>query len=319
MMEEIYSINMKTNNKFKYFLINFFILIFVTLEVIGQENRILFKLNNEIVTSIDLLNEINYLKSINNEYANSSDDITYNVAKNSIIREKIKEIEILNYVNEINIDEKILNNVIINNFNYLNIGSISEFNKYFLDRNINPSIIKKKLSIEILWNQIIFQKYKNQIKIDKDEIKKNLVNKKQQEFLLKEILFELNNGEKLKQKYNLIKKTINEKNFSQAVMLYSISNTSKNDGKIGWIKESTINKKILNKLKNVKIGSYSEPILVPGGFLILKIEDQREIKQNINLEFELNKVIEDKKNQQLNQFSNIYYNKVKKDIFINEL
>ena len=125
--------------------------------------------------------------------------------------------------------------------------------------------------------------------------------------------------EKLNQKYNLIKKTISERNFSQAALLYSVSDTSKNEGKIGWIKETTINKKILNKLKNIKIGNYSKPILVPGGFLILKIEDQREIKQNINLEFELNKVIEDKKNQQLNQFSNIYYNKVKKDIFINEL
>tara|TARA_Y100001970_G_C14180003_1_gene829278 strand:- start:567 stop:1490 length:924 start_codon:yes stop_codon:yes gene_type:complete len=305
--------------RFNHFLIQFFIFIFLTIEGLSQENKILFKLNNEIVTSIDLLNEINYLKSINNEYANASDDITYNVAKNSIIREKIKEIEILNYVNEINIDEKILNNVLMSNFGYLDIKSISEFNEYFLNRNINPSIIKKKLSIEILWNQIIFQKYNNQIKIDTNEIKKNLLNKKQREFLLKEILFELNDGEKLNQKYNLIKKTISERNFSQAALLYSVSDTSKNEGKIGWIKETTINKKILNKLNNVKIGDYSEPILVPGGFLILKIEDQREIKKNINLEVELNKVIDDKKNQQLNQFSNIYFNKVKKDIFINEL
>ncbi len=305
--------------RFKYFLINFFILIFFTLEGLSQENKILFKLNNEIVTSIDLLNEINYLKSINNEYVNTSDDVAYDIAKNSIIREKIKEIEILNYVDEISIDEKIMNNVIINNFKYLNIRSISEFNEYFLDRNINPSLIKKKLSIEILWNQIIFQKYNKQIKINIDEIKNNLLNKKQKEFLLKEILFELNNGEKLDQKYNLIKKTINEKNFSQAVLLYSISDTSKNDGKIGWIKETAINKKILNKLKNIEIGNYSKPILVPGGFLILKIEDQREIIEDINLEAELNKTIEKKKNQQLNQFSNIYFNKVKKNIFINEL
>ncbi len=305
--------------RFKYFLINFFIMIFLTVECLSQENKILFKLNNEIVTSIDLLNEVNYLKSINNEYRNASDNIAYNVAKNSIIREKIKEIEILNYVDEISIDENIINDVIISNFKFLDIRSISEFNEYFLNININPSLIKRKLSIEILWNQIIFQKYKNQIKIDIDEIKKNLLNKKQKEFLLKEILFELNNGEKVNQKYNLIKKTIDEKNFSQAVLLYSISDTSKNDGKIGWIKETAISKKILNKLKNIKTGNYSKPILVPGGFLILKIEDQREIKQDINLEVELNKIVEEKKNQQLNQFSNIYFNKVKKDIFINEL
>ncbi len=305
--------------KFKYFLINFFILIFFTTTGFCQENKILFKLNNEIITSVDLLNEINYLKSINNEYKNAKEDVAYNVAKNSIIREKIKEIEILNYVEEINIDKSILNNVIINNFKYLNIGSITDFDEYFLSKNINPSLIKKKLSIEILWNQIIFQKYNNQVKINVNEIKKNLLDKKQKEFLLREILFQLNDGEKLSKKYNLIENTINEKSFSQAVLLYSVSDTSKNDGKIGWIKETSISKKILDKIKNIEIGEYSKPILVPGGFLILKIEDQREIKQNINLEVELNKIIESQKNQQLNQFSNIYFNKVKKDIFINEL
>ena len=305
--------------KFKYFLINFFILIFFTTTGFCQENKILFKLNNEIITSVDLLNEINYLKSINNEYKNAKEDVAYNVAKNSIIREKIKEIEILNYVEEINIDKSILNNVIINNFKYLNIGSITDFDEYFLSKNINPSLIKKKLSIEILWNQIIFQKYNNQVKINVNEIKKNLLDKKQKEFLLREILFQLNDGEKLSKKYNLIENTINEKSFSQAVLLYSVSDTSKNDGKIGWIKETSISKKILDKIKNIEIGEYSKPILVPGGFLILKIEDQREIKQNINLQVELNKIIESQKNQQLNQFSNIYFNKVKKDIFINEL
>jgi len=304
--------------KFNYFLINFFIFIFFTIEGYSEENKILFKLNNEIVTTIDLLNEINYLRSINSEYRNASDDIAYNIAKNSIIREKIKEIEILNYVERINVDEKILNNVIINNFNYLNINSISEFNSYFSNRNIKPSLIKKKISIEILWNQIIFQKFNNKIKIDVNEIKKKLLNKKQKEFFLAEILFELNKGEKLDQKLSLIKKTINEENFSKAALLYSVSDTSKNGGQIGWIKETSINKKILNELKNTKIGNFSKPIIVPGGFLILKIKDQREIKQEINLEKEIKKTIDDQQNQQLAQFSTIYFNKVKKDIFINE-
>ena len=304
--------------KFKYFLINFLILIFFIFEGYCQENRILFKLNNEIITTVDLLNEINYLKSINTEYGNASDDIAYNIAKNSLIREKIKEIEILNYVEKINIDKKILNNVIMNNFKYLNINSILEFDLYFSNRNVSPSLIKKKLSIEILWNQLIFQKFNNKIKIDVDEIKKKLLNKKQNEFFLSEILFELKKGEKLEQKFNLIKKTIIEENFSKAALLYSISDTSKNGGEIGWIKDTSINKKILSELKKTNIGNFSNPIIVPGGFLILKIGDQREIKKEINIEKELKKTIDEKQNQQLAQFSNIYFNKVKKDVFINE-
>ena len=305
--------------KFKYFLINLFILIFFTFEGYSEENKILFKLNNEIVTTIDLLNEINYLKSINSEYVNVSNDIAYNIAKNSIIREKIKEIEILNYIEEINVDKKILNNVIENSFKHININSISEFDLYFSNRNINPSLIKKKISIEILWNQLIFQKFNNKIKIDVNEIKKKLLNKKQKEFFLAEILFELNKGEKLDQKLNLIKKTINEENFSKAALLYSISDTSRNGGQIGWIKETSISKKILNELTNIKIGNFSKPIKVPDGFLILKIKDQREIKEEIDLEKELKKTIDDQQNQQLAQFSNIYFNKIKKDIFIDEL
>ncbi len=305
--------------KLNYFLINIIIFICFAFEAYGKENKILFKLNNEIVTSIDLLNEINFLKSINSEYVNASDDIAYNIAKNSVIREKIKEIEILKYIEEINVDKKVLNNVIVNNFKHLNINSISEFNLYFSNRNIKPSLIKKKISIEILWNKLIFEKFNKKIKIDVNEIKQKLLNKKQKEFFLEEILFELNNGENLDQKLNLIKETISEENFSKAALLYSISDTSRNGGKIGWIKETSISKKILNELKNTKIGNFSKPIIVPGGFLILKIKDQREIKQEIDLEKELKKTIDDQQNQQLAQFSNIYFNKIKKDIFINEL
>jgi len=166
---------------------------------------------------------------------------------------------------------------------------------------------------------LIFEKFNKKIKIDVNEIKQKLLNKKQKEFFLEEILFELNNGENLDQKLNLIKETISEENFSKAALLYSISDTSRNGGKIGWIKETSISKKILNELKNTKIGNFSKPIIVPGGFLILKIKDQREIKQEIDLEKELKKTIDDQQNQQLAQFSNIYFNKIKKDIFINEL
>ena len=315
---KIYLIKKLTNLVNCYLISNLIFILFVNLAY-GQENKILFKVNNNIITTIDILNEVNYLKSVNLEFNKAEKNIAYEIAKNSIIKEKIKEIEILKLVDEIKVDEKLLESIIENNFSYLNIYSKIEFNDYFTNKKIDPSFIKKRLSIEILWNQIIYRKFSDKIKINVDEIRKKLLNEKQEELFISEILFELNDGEELSQKFNLIKKTIDEKNFSQAALIFSISDSAKNGGKIGWLKDTAISKKILKKLKNINIGDLSEPLVVPGGFLILKIEDKREVNKNVNLEKEIKKIIENKTNQQLNQFSNIYFNKIKKNILINEL
>ena len=61
------------------------------------------------------------------------------------------------------------------------------------------------------------------------------------------------------------------------------------------------------------------PIVIPGGFLILKIENTREIDVEFDLEQEIQNIIKKKTNEQLNQLSNIYFNKIKKNIEVNEL
>ena len=293
-------------------------LLFFT-ETVKSENKILFKINDQIITSIDLLNEINYLKATNNEFKNTNEIQSYEIAKNSLIREKMKEIELINLIDKIEVDDEILNKIIQNNFNYLNIKTLSDFNTYFKKNNINPLDVKKKISIELLWNQLIFSKYKDKVKINVEDLRNQILNEKQTELLLSEILFELEKDEKVDEKYNLIKETINQENFKKAVLLYSISNSSKNEGKIGWVRQTTINKKILNEIKKININEYTKPIVVPGGFLILKVEDKREIKTNINLEKELKSAIDKAQNQQLSQYSNIYLNKVRKNITIDEL
>ena len=235
----------------KYFFTGFLVLIFLMNLTYAQENKILFKINNEIVTSIDVLNEINFLNATNSEFINTKKNEAYEIAKNSILREKIKEIEILKFIEKIEIDEKILEEVIINNFNYLNINNIKSFNNYFIGLDINPLLVKRKISIELLWNRLIFEKFKNKVKINEEELKNELKKQKQNELLLYEILFEVNEGENLNQKFNLIRKTVEEKNFSQAALKFSISDSSKNGGKLGWINESTISKNILDILKKL--------------------------------------------------------------------
>ena len=298
-----------------------FIYIFILITNVNAfENKILFKINNEIITSLDILSELRYLKSINTEFQNTEKNQAYEIAKRSLIREKIKEVELKKVLKKIKIEDKFLENLLINYFKKKNINSISDFEDYFISIKIDPDIIKKKITIEVLWNQLIFNKYNQNIKIDRqnivDEIKKS---NKQKQYFLSEILFNINEGEKLENKFNLIRNKIEKSNFSEAALIYSVSDTSTKGGELGWINESAFSKIIKNKIQKIAIGNYSNPILIPGGFLILKVIDIRVIDNNYDQKVEIEKIIREKTNEQLNQFSNIYFKKIQKDIVINEL
>lgn len=306
--------------KYTRYIILSFVFSLISLSIAYSfENKILLKVNNEIVTSLDILRELEYLHIINKEFKNIKKEEAIEISKNSIIREKIKEIEIKRIIKEIKIEDKILENLIINYFKEFQIKSISEFENYFLNRNIDPDEIKKKITLEVLWNQLIYKKYQKNVKINKQKIINDLKkNDEQSEFLLAEILFNVNEGENLDDKYNLITNSIKKINFSQAALAYSTSNTANKGGKLGWVAESILSEKIFNELKDLKIGEHTNPILVPGGFLILKLLDLREISKDFDFDKEVKKIVREKTNQQLNRFSNIYFNKLKKDITINE-
>ena len=284
------------------------------------ENKILFKINNQIITSLDILTELGYLGTINKEFKEIEKEKAFEISKNSIIREKIKEIEIKRVIKEIKIEDKILNNLIISYFKEFEINTITEFENFFLNKDIDPNVIKNKISIEVLWNQLIYSKYKQNVKIDKQLIKSNLSNnKKQTEFLISEILFNIDENEDLNKKFLLINNSIKEINFAQTALAYSISDTANKGGKLGWISESILSEQIYKKIEKLKIGEHTNPILVPGGFSVLKLLDFKEVNKEFNIENEVKKIVKEKTNQQLNRFSNIYFNKVKKDIVINEL
>ena len=284
------------------------------------ENKILFKVNNEIITSLDIFSEMKYLRTINDEFKKIEKEKAFEVSKNSIIREKIKKIEIERVIKKIEIEDKILNNLVTGYFKELEINTITEFENFFLNRDIDPNVNKKKISIEVLWNQLIYSRYNQNVKIDKQLIKNNLSNnKKQKEFLISEILFNIDENENLNKKILLINKSIKEINFAQTALAYSISDTANKGGKLGWISESILSEQIYKKIKKLNVGEHTSPILVPGGFLILKLLDFKEVNKEFDIENEVEKIVKEKTNLQLNRFSNIYFNKVKKDIVINEL
>ena len=300
------------------FLITFFLNLISG--VFASENRIIYKINNEIITSFDITREFRYLSLINPKVTNLEKKEIFEISKNSIIREKIKKIEILKHVKEIKLDENYINELINQNYTKLGIDNIYDFEIKLNKIGFDLSEFEEKLSIEALWNRLIYEKYFSKVKINKKKLREQIVSQKKQSlFNLSEIIFNIENKENYKEKLEIIKNEINTKGFENAALIYSISDSKSLGGDLGWIEENIINKNLRGVIKNLKIGEFTEPQVIPGGFLILKLKDIKEENISMNIEDELKKLIILKTNQQLNQFSNIYFNKVKKDIKIEKI
>lgn len=296
--------------------------IFIVNHSFAIESKILLKIDNKIITNIDIKKEGRYLLSLNPNIKNLSTNQIFEISKNSIVREKIKEKNVSNFFEKNSVDQENLDKFMMTLLRKLNLESIDEFENHLNKNNLTLDYVKKKINIELMWNRLIYYKFKSKLRIDSDEIKKKLLNNKiiqSEKLFLQEIIFEIKEKEKLKEKYQTIKNEINNSSFDKAALLYSLSDTSKNNGDIGWINKSSLNQNILKEIDNLNIGDISKPITVPGGFLILKIKNIEIEERNIDIEKELQKTIQLKTNQQLNQYSLIFYNKIKKDVVINEL
>ncbi len=309
-------------NKFKSIKFYLFILILIIcFERISFaiENKILLKINNKIITTVDVFNEAKYLKALNINLNNINNIEIMKLAKTSLIREKIKEIEISKY-SEVDVNKEYLDSIIRNIYKNLGLENKKEFLNYLNEYKIDINVVEKKLSNEALWNQLIFQKFHNKIKINKEDIKKEIesVKKFSVSYNLNEILYIVEKKENQKKIFKKIEESIKTNGFENTASLFSVSDSSRTGGKIGWINESSINKEILKKLLKLNVGEYTNPIQTPAGFLILSLKDKKKIEQAYNIEEELSLRIKNSQNQQLNQYSNIYFNKIKKDIKISE-
>ena len=305
--------------KIKLFIFLLCIYFFSTL-IYAIENKILFKVNNKIITSIDIQNEMKYLNAINPSFKDLEKEKMLDIAKNSLIRIRIKEITIKKIIEKIELNDSEFKRILISNFSSIGINEIEQLSKYLIQYDLNIEMLRKRIEIESFWNQLIYAKYKDNLKIDIENIKGDILkDNKQNEYLLSEIVFNLDSGENLQEKFEIIKQSISEKGFENTALIFSISDTANVGGKLGWISENSINKDILMKILDLNINNYTTPIKIPSGFLILKINEIKETDKDVNLEEELQKVIRIKTNQQLNQYSNLFFNKAKKDIFINEL
>jgi peptidyl-prolyl cis-trans isomerase SurA len=297
-----------------------FIIFFFNSNSYGLENKILFKIENEIITSLDLNDEYKYLIALNPNLKNSKKEEVINFSKRSIIQEKIKKIEIEKNFTNSKIPQKFLETILQNVYSKIGFNNLEDFKKYLTSNNINYENVKNKLIIEALWNQLIINKFSSKIKINEKNLRDRINNNKFiKSYLLSEISFEISNLKELNDKYLEIRNVINNKGFDFAALKYSVSPTSNVGGKLDWINENSLNKNIKLAIENLEINEFTKPIIVSGGFLILQINDIKNTRIEIDEDKEFKKLINYEKNNQLNQYSTIYFNKVKKDLEISEL
>jgi|TARA_B110000261_G_scaffold139684_1_gene159248 peptidyl-prolyl cis-trans isomerase SurA len=305
------------------FILSLIILLTLSIKSNSDENiYIVYKVNNQIITNTDIEKEYRYLVSLNNQLKSLNKLKVLEISRESALREQIKKIELSKYFDlqtlNLNID-----NYLENFYKNLDINTESEFEKYLEGSNISLDYIKKKIQIEILWNQLIYDKYIAQINIDQNKLKeklKELSNKANQKvYLLSEILFDKENNSSFEKKLEDINQSINEIGFNNTANIFSITDSSKFGGKIGWIEEQKLSKKIIEELQLLETGQYTSPIQTGSSFLILKIEEIKYEKTTINEEEELNKLIQFETSKQLDQFSKIFYKQIKINSLIDEL
>tara|TARA_Y100000591_G_C21804877_1_gene684234 strand:+ start:30 stop:956 length:927 start_codon:yes stop_codon:yes gene_type:complete len=304
-----------------YKLIILSLIIFLIKSTVQAQIKIKYKIGDEIITNIDIINERQYLIFLRPELKNLSKNEMLEISKNSLIREIIKKKEIKKLFKDLN-NPILIKEIKKKLLKFKNVNNEDELLRLVNNLNIEYEDIIEKMKYEAFWNELIFQKYNSLIKINEEKLKLELIEKissnKKYEYNLSEILFEVDKNEKIEKKYKEILNYIKLNDFKTAASKFSISGNSKRGGEIGWVKETLLSKDLNSNLKKVKKGDLSFPIKYPNGYLILKINDKKEMKQTINIDEELKEMINFEKNKQLNQFSILFYKKLKQNSIINE-
>ncbi len=307
------------------FLIIFLNIFLVSTDLLAsQKIQILYKVNNSIVTNVDINNELNYLVSLNTKLKDLGKNEVSEIAKESLIRERIK----LNEIKKFFLLEKYENDPLINNilkslYTNINLNNLDEFQSYLSNFDITIDEVKEKLKIEILWNQLITRKFQNQINIDENEIRQKVKDEKINykeiiEYDLSEIVLAPQNEKLFNEKLKKVMDTINFYGFETAANKFSISDTSKFGGNIGKVKENQIAKILKDEIQKLKINEFSKPIYINNNYLIIKVNK----KNIINEEFDENKIVDEiikiEKDKQYKNYSQIYFNKIKLNAQIKE-
>ena len=306
--------------KIKYFFYSLIIVMFFSTLVLSNI-FIVSTVNKEIITNIDVVSETKYLMALNPSLKKLSESEIYDYAKNSIINEKIKKNEIEKFY-EIVPNEELLIKIISDIHMELGIETLDEFKSYLKDNFVSFDQVKKKLSIEVAWNDLIIDRFQNEIIVDINKIKEDIENKmnvtQAEKLLLYEIIFTVNEKKNIQNKFNELIESIEKIGFEETARIYSLSDSRKNGGKIGWVYSNQLSNEIYTNLSKINTGEYTKPIVTPGGFIILKLIDKKLEEVEVDKKEQLNKMVEFERNKQLTRFSTLYYKRVFNNAVINE-
>ena len=303
------------------FLIFFIIIISLLINTTEAKIEIIAKVNNEIITNFDLQRESEYLKILNPNIKKLDNQKIFDLSKKSLINEIIKKKEIDKYID---FDQKndFIEIQLKNLYTKLNIKNEDEFENKLKNYNTyNLDEIKKKIKIELFWNDLIFSKYNDQVVVDRQKLIEKIEdfkNKTERRFLISEIIFNKKKNQTLEETINEINLSIEEIGFNNTANIFSMSQSAKIGGKVGWVNESSLSKLILEKLEKIKIGETTEIFKIGNDFLILKLEDLELNKIKFDEKIELEKLTQAEINIQLNRYSRIYFDKAKMNFSIYE-
>ncbi len=299
----------------------FFIIFFYNFTYIeSKEVKILTKIGNQIITNVDIENEYKYLVSLNKDYQKLEKDKIFNLAKSSLLREKIKEIEIRKYF-ELGVQDSFLNSKIGELYTNLGFSNSLDFQRYLDQFDLRIEDVAKKIEIELKWNKLVYDKYKDQLVINERVLKKKIIDesKNKSSYNLSELIFSYKTEQENKKKLSEIFKSIDEIGFENTVLIFSEAETRKNSGNLGWVSEVSLSKIILEKLEKIDILEITDPIQLQNAILILKLNDKKKIQMSkLNLDDELRELVKFETNKQLNIFSKIYFEKIRSKLNINE-
>ena len=307
-----------------FLLLIIFFFLFIKNALSSNSSTIILKIDNDIITSLDLESEYKYLTALNKELKSMNKSKLLSLAKESLMNEIIKKNELKKYYKFDEIESEYVEEQFKDLYLRLNINNEDQFAQYLNQFDLTISEVKDKIKIETYWNELIYNKFNESVEIDikklKKQIKSEINNEKQfrQSYLLSEILFRIEGEENFNEKYQKILNEISTVGFKNTANIYSISETSKYGGVIGWIDEARLSEVILDKIKNLDINQITKPINVSGNQLILKVDDKKQIKNNFDPDKLLNQKISSERNRQLNNFSRIFYQKLKYNTLIRE-
>ena len=300
-------------------------MIFISIGKVNSSitDSLFMSVGNKPITQSDIINEIKILLILSNEsYTEDKRDQLQKQAMQSLIKRNIMRIEIEKFnITEFNITD--LENELKRFASKMNVD-VDTLKNICESNEINFSLIEDLITVELLWNILVFNLYKNRLIVnsaDIDEELKKLEKIKKNEYLISEILIPISDADNTANTIIDLKKKIEIEGFENVAENLSISESSLKGGDLGWLDESIISEKIKPAIVNTPIGKISEAIILPEGILLFKVRDKKEIKSDLTLEDKKNKLVAAEKNKILGMYSLTHYDKVKRSIaikFLNE-